>query len=268
MAEKIQYGNKAPYQTLPDIPEQNKTTAENMNEIKEVVNNNATELDEAKNKVDELDEKMDIVVAPALVYKGSVNNYSDLANIQDVKNGDIYSVTNENKNYVYSDDGWIEYTPQIDLTEINAQIQNIIDTIPTTIASAILEDNKKKYPIGKIIFSEVGTNPATYLGFGTWELWGSGRVPVGVDVDNTDFNTAGKTGGEKTHTMTINEMPSHKHGMYFSDASGSEGLKDVFTYQGYLNSRVIDSAIEEAGNGQPFNIMQPYITCYMWKRTA
>ena len=48
MAEKIQYGNKAPYQTLPDIPEQNKTTAENMNEIKDVVNNNATELDNAK----------------------------------------------------------------------------------------------------------------------------------------------------------------------------------------------------------------------------
>lgn len=104
MAKKIQYGNKAPYQTLPDIPDKNKTTAEDLNEIKEVVNNNATELDEAKNKVDELDEKMDIVVAPALVYKGSVNNYSDLANIQDVKKGDIYSVSSENKNYVYSED--------------------------------------------------------------------------------------------------------------------------------------------------------------------
>ena len=150
MAKKIQYGNKAPYQTLPDIPDKNKTTAEDLNEIKEVVNNNATELDEAKNKVDELDEKMDIVVAPALVYKGSVNNYSDLANIQDVKKGDIYSVSSENKNYVYSDNGWIEYTPQIDLSEINEQIKNIIDTLPSTIANAILEDNKKRYPIGKI----------------------------------------------------------------------------------------------------------------------
>lgn len=143
MAKKIQYGNKAPYQTLPDIPDKNKTTAEDLNEIKEVVNNNATELDEAKNKVDELDEKMDIVVAPALVYKGSVNNYSDLANIQDVKKGDIYSVSSENKNYIYSDNSWIEYTPQIDLSEINEQIKNIIDTLPSTIANAILEDNKK-----------------------------------------------------------------------------------------------------------------------------
>ena len=273
MAEKIQYGNKAPYQTLPDIPEQNKTTAENMNEIKEVVNNNATELDEAKNKVDELDEKMDIVVAPALVYKGSVNNYSDLANIQDVKNGDIYSVTNENKNYVYSDNGWIEYTPQIDLSEINAQIQNIIDTIPTTIASAILEDNKKKYPIGKIILSEVGTNPATYLGFGTWELWGSGRVPVGVDVDDTDFNTAEKTGGEKTHTLTLDEMPRHNHKV--NENNDGPGLYPNWgSESGWgataenINGNGGQSNTAYAGNGSAHNNMPPYITCFMWKRTA
>ena len=163
MAEKIQYGNKAPYQTLPDIPEQNKTTAENMNEIKEVVNNNATELDEAKNKVDELDEKMDIVVAPALVYKGSVNNYSDLANIKDVKNGDIYSVTNENKNYVYSDEGWTEYTPQIDLTEINAQIQNLqtqinnIPTITSQIISLVTEEEIQQntnYEVPKYVLGD------------------------------------------------------------------------------------------------------------------
>ena len=180
MSEKIQYGDKSPYQTLPDIPENNKTTAENMNEIKKVVNNNATELDDAKSKVDELDKKMNIVVAPALTYKGSVSNYSDLSTIENPKAGDIYSVTSENKNYVYANGEWIEYTPEIDLTEINAQIQNIIDNIPKTIANAILEDNKKKYPIGKIILSEIGTNPNSYLGFGTWELWGQGKVPVGV----------------------------------------------------------------------------------------
>lgn len=134
MAEKIQYGNKAPYQTLPDIPEQNKTTAENMNEIKEVVNNNATELDNAKDKVEELDQKMNIVVAPALTYRGSVTNYSDLSTIENPNHGDIYSVSSENKNYAYGDKGWSEYTPQIDFTEINAQIQNLqtqINNIPT-----------------------------------------------------------------------------------------------------------------------------------------
>lgn len=146
MAEKIQYGNKAPYQTLPNIPEQNKTTAENMNEIKMVVNNNATELDNTKDKVKELDQKINIVVAPALTYRGSVTNYSDLSTIENPKNGDIYSVSSENKNYVYSDEGWIEYTAEIDLTEINAQIQNLqiqINNIPTIqqqVYSRVLED--------------------------------------------------------------------------------------------------------------------------------
>lgn len=134
MAEKIQYDNKAPYQTLPDIPEQNKTTAENMNEIKKVVNNNATELDNTKDKVEELEQKMNIVVAPALTYKGSVANYSDLSTIENPKDGDIYSVTSENKNYVYANKTWIEYTSEIDFSVINEQIQNLqtqINNIPT-----------------------------------------------------------------------------------------------------------------------------------------
>lgn len=150
MAEKIQYGNKAPYQTLPDIPEQNKTTAENMNEIKKVVNNNATELEDTKNKVEELDKKMNIVVAPALTYKGSVTNYSDLSTIENPNHGDIYSVSSENKNYAYGDKGWSEYTPQIDFTEINAQIQNLqtqinnIKTITRQITSLVTEEEIKQ----------------------------------------------------------------------------------------------------------------------------
>lgn len=266
MAETIKYGDKAPYQTVPDIPEQNKTTAENMNEIKAVVNNNAIELDDTKTKVDDLDKKMNIVVAPALTYKGSVTNYSDLSTIENPKSGDIYSVTSENKNYVYADEGWIEYTPEIDLTEINAQIQNIIDTLPSTIANAILEDNKKRYPIGKIILSEVGTNPATYLGFGTWELWGSGRIPVGIDIEDEDFNSAGKTGGEKEHTLTVNEMPSHYH-QFAIDGGSDAGTMDRLALNDYGPARWYSNT-RPTGNGQAHNNMPPYIVCYMWKRTA
>lgn len=163
MAEKIQYGNKAPYQTLPDIPEQNKTTAENMNEIKKVVNNNATELDNTKDKVGELDQKMNIVVAPALTYRGSVTNYSDLSTIENPKNGDIYSVSSENKNYAYGDEGWTEYTPQIDLTEINAQIQNLqtqinnIPTITSQITSLVTEEEIQQntnYEVPKYVLGD------------------------------------------------------------------------------------------------------------------
>lgn len=163
MAETIKYGDKAPYQTVPDIPEQNKTTAENMNEIKAVVNNNAIELDDTKTKVDDLDKKMNIVVAPALTYKGSVTNYSDLSTIENPKSGDIYSVTSENKNYVYADEGWIEYTPEIDLTEINAQIQNLqtqinnIPTITSQITSLVTEEEIQQntnYEVPKYVLGD------------------------------------------------------------------------------------------------------------------
>lgn len=76
----------------------------------------------------------------------------------------------------------------------------------------ITEDDllNKTYPIGSIYMSVNSTSPATLFG-GTWVRWGNGRIPVGVDTSQTEFNTVGKTGGEKTHTLTEAEMPQHSH---------------------------------------------------------
>ena len=95
------------------------------------------------------------------------------------------------------------------------------------------------YPVGAIMPSTVNVNPGTYLTGTTWELFGSGKTLVGVDTDDTDFNTVEKAGGAKTvnlnhshstgnHTLLISEIPSHNHGMThwhgLSDASiGSSG---------------------------------------------
>ena len=68
----------------------------------------------------------------------------------------------------------------------------------------------KEYPVGSIYMSVSGTNPSSFLG-GTWVAWGSGRVPVGVNTGDGNFNTVEKTGGESSHTLTIAEMPSHSH---------------------------------------------------------
>ena len=125
------------------------------------------------------------------------------------------------------------------------------------------------YPVGSIYASVTMSTAAqvmTAFG-GTWVAWGAGRVPVGVDTSDTDFNTAGKTGGEKTHTLTSSEIPSHRHsttacgtrGKAQSDTSGSSGYAwnaDSGSYTGY------------AGGGGAHNNLQPYITCYMYKRTA
>lgn len=95
------------------------------------------------------------------------------------------------------------------------------------------------YPVGAIFPTVNSVNPGTYLTGTTWELFGSGKTLVGVDTDDTDFNTVEKAGGAKTvnlnhshstgnHTLLISEIPSHNHGMThwhgLSDASiGSSG---------------------------------------------
>ena len=67
------------------------------------------------------------------------------------------------------------------------------------------------YPVNSIYMTISPTNPATTFGFGTWVAWGTGEVPVGVDVGQTEFNTVEKTGGEKTHVLITAELAAHTH---------------------------------------------------------
>lgn len=140
-------------------------------------------------------------------------------------------------------------------------------SLSTIISNAILESDKKKYPVGSLEFNVSGTNPSTYLGFGTWALWGAGRVPVGVDTSQTEFNTVEKTGGEKTHKLTIPEIPEHGHEFHgANNASVSVGTgKYVVEYGTDYNTGSL--YIGKTGGDQAHNNLQPYITCYMWKRT-
>ena len=71
--------------------------------------------------------------------------------------------------------------------------------------------NNLVYPVGSVyVNATVSTNPATLLGVGTWVAYGEGRVPVGKAGSGT-FDTLGATGGAETHTLTLNEIPSHNH---------------------------------------------------------
>lgn len=86
------------------------------------------------------------------------------------------------------------------------------DTIPSAKAVKAYVDALKLeiYPIGAIYTSVVNTNPSTFIG-GTWNAFGSGRTLVGVDTGQTEFDLVEETGGAKTHTLSISEMPSHTH---------------------------------------------------------
>lgn len=122
------------------------------------------------------------------------------------------------------------------------------------------------FPIGAVYFTVTNTNPGTFL-TGTWVRIAKGKTIVGVDEDDTDFNTAEKTGGEKTHTLTIDEMPSHNHTWEGGLADGA-GVNDYprrsvsHEYSNFING------INNTGGGQAHNNLQPYFTCYIWKRTA
>jgi len=126
------------------------------------------------------------------------------------------------------------------------------------------------YPVGAIYISTSGANPSTIFG-GSWTAYAAGRVLVGVNPADSDFNAANKSGGSKTHTLTTNEMPSHTHihtvrtGRSFSSSTGSAPI-----VQG-SNSTELDSDPEttsSTGGGAAHNNLQPYMTVYMWKRTA
>ena len=119
------------------------------------------------------------------------------------------------------------------------------------------------FPIGSTYVTQTDTNPSTILGFGTWERV-KGKVLVGLDEDDTAFNTIGKTGGEKTHTLTIDEMPNHDHA--YNKTSGSSSLKDTGSGTAY-GDRLVNTS--SAGGSQPHNNLQPYqVVGYMWRRTA
>lgn len=122
------------------------------------------------------------------------------------------------------------------------------------------------YPVGSYYIAAVETNPADLFGFGEWERV-KGKMLMGVDEADTSFATAGKTGGEKNHTLTIAEMPNHHHphpGQGYWIYSSSQYLLPSGSGQ---RGAATTSVYPEGGN-QPHNNLPPYETVYIWKRTA
>ena len=122
------------------------------------------------------------------------------------------------------------------------------------------------YPVGTIYTSVSNANPGLTMG-GTWTLFGAGKTLVGVDTTDTDFNASEKTGGEKTHTLTIDEMPSHNHNKLKLRWGTAAGANAVYGSNGSGSGSDRDSESYEGG-GLPHNNMPPYVTVYFWKRTA
>lgn len=145
------------------------------------------------------------------------------------------------------------------------------------------------YPVGHIYMSTNSANPGTLFPGTTWEALPAGRVLLaqGTSEWGTEY-AAGSTGGEATHTLTRTEMPSHNHsgstnstGAHTHGAAGNRGwdgtskfgFSDQTTTTATLNTNSAGShshtvTIGNTGGGSAHNNMQPYLSVYMWKRTA
>lgn len=149
------------------------------------------------------------------------------------------------------------------------------------------------YPVGSIYISATLSTPeqvTAQLG-GTWIAWGAGRVPVGVDTTQTEFDTVEETGGNKTHT--------HEYGFQFGEyfattvlrensnagiikynSDGTSSVSGPGSYVADYSNKVVNnnatsstkkvsaSHYKATGNAKYTSTLQPYITVYMWKRTA
>ena len=110
------------------------------------------------------------------------------------------------------------------------------------------------WPVGSVFTSLVATNPASLLGFGTWQAFGAGRVLVGIDAGQTEFDTVRETGGAKTHTLTTSEMPVHTH---VQDAhthvqNAHTHVQDAHTHVQNAHSHVIRSQTATTGTATSY----------------
>jgi len=142
------------------------------------------------------------------------------------------------------------------------------------------------FPVGSIYSNaNNGTNPGTLLGFGTWTALGAGRMLVGYSAGDPLFGTAGNTGGSRdaivvshTHSGSTDTVAAHTHqatrpwgtvvggsGSYSGNYSGINGTADATSAAGAHSHTV---TVASSGSSGTNANLTPYLTVYMWQRTA
>ena len=178
----------------------------------------------------------------------------------------------------YSFDGTVAKADSATTANTASEANNALKLEGKTLEEIVQYVMLLENPVGSIKLTTTDVNPGEYLG-GTWERWGQGRVPVGLgkpEQNNRDmfgtlsdeelaveFLTVEGKSGKYWHTLTVDEMPTHSHkGAHGSNTTGTAWVGAKGT------SETGHSYTENAGGGKKHNNMPPYVTCYMWKRTA
>lgn len=150
--------------------------------------------------------------------------------------------------------------------------QNLIVKGILTADSVITQ--KKDEPIGSIIMG-TGNNFATQeavqtVYIGTWE-----QIKDVFLLAAGDTYSAGSTGGEATHTLTVNELATHSHDVIANGTGKRVGFNEGNADPDYVRNDYTDTGnignqyvTSEVGGNQAHNNMPPYLTVYMWRRIA
>ena len=222
-------------------------------------------------------------------YKAQGGSYGSWTTVSATKSNNTYNATatisglNYQTTYVFqaraidklatvnTDEQARRTTPIFDWSKNDFNVNGTLKVNNTNIFDLI-------YPVGSFYISAKSTNPAILFG-GTWEQI-QGRFLLG----RSSSYPVGSMGGEATHTLTENEMPSHKG--HLSSGIVDNAPYEKGNYKGFLNSNVmtaysdigrgwnvyagneIHPASEAVGGGQPHNNMPPYLSVYIWKRTS
>lgn len=150
----------------------------------------------------------------------------------------------------------------------------------------------RAWPVGSIFFVYGMDTPADLLGGGVWTRFAAGRVLVGYNAFDEDFNTIGEMEGQKEVTLEVDNLPPHTHeagtlnattagehvhGVDRRDGTGSTAgfargsateAADYDTAQAGAHGHDVEGSTASTGSSEPVNNMPPYIVVAMWRRTA
>ena len=153
------------------------------------------------------------------------------------------------------------------------------------------------FPIGAVFIAVVSTDPGTLLGYGTWAAIAAGKMLIGLDSGDTDFDTVKETGGAKTKTIAQANLPNistgagtahthtqdaHDHVEQAPSSASSGAMKFALdtNASGTANAGISTAttvAVNQTeaahthslgGSGTALNVMNPYFVVYIWERTS
>lgn len=166
----------------------------------------------------------------------------------EINNLDVGCITSKNNKFELDSNGNLTIN-SLTVNDMRIATQLVLDVM---------------YPVGSVFISTTDVSPTAYFG-GQWEqIKDTFLLSCGDNYEN------GSTGGEKEHTLNVDEMPGHAHQMYLKYDSGNAtipawGVKYQFN-QPSTQSKGLITSTGSLGGGKAHNNMPPYLAVYMWKR--